>query len=227
MTPSERAALFDGARLIGGTVFGTFCWGAAIGMALVKGGLSSMQALGMVMLVFSGTAQVAALPLIAQGAALPAIWLTALLANLFRGRPMVQRLLIGWMTTDTGLAAYLAGQQEASASLSERDRAARFMGANGLVYFGWTLGTAVGVGMAGLIPDSPRLAFVGLLAVVAIIGPMMSTRLAWSIAVPAALVAVIGRDWPWRGGMFAAIAVGVAVAMLMTRPPERIGGRAS
>jgi predicted branched-subunit amino acid permease len=101
------------------------------------------------------------------------------------------------------------------------------MGANGLVYFGWTLGTAVGVGMAGLIPDSPRLAFVGLLAVVAIIGQMMSTRLAWSIAVPAALVAVIGRDWPWRGGMFAAIAVGVAVAMLMTRPLERIGGRAS
>jgi predicted branched-subunit amino acid permease len=77
VAPSARAALLDGARLIGGTVFGTFCWGAAIGMALVKGGLSSMQALGMVMLVFSGTAQVAALPLIAQGAALPAIWLTA------------------------------------------------------------------------------------------------------------------------------------------------------
>ena len=236
---SERAALLDGARLIGGTVFGTFCWGAAIGMALVKGGLSSMQALGMVMLVFSGTAQVAALPLIAQGAALPAIWLTALLANLrfvvysavvaneFRGRPMAQRLLIGWMTTDTGLAAYLAGQQKTAVSMSERDRAARFMGANGLVYFGWTLGTAVGVGVAGLIPDSPRLAFVGLLAVVAIIGPMMSTRLAWGIAAPAAAVAVIGRDWPWRGGMFAAIAIGVAVAMLMTRPLERIGGRAS
>jgi predicted branched-subunit amino acid permease len=170
---------------------------------------------------------------------LPAIWLTALLANLrfvvysavvaneFRGRPMAQRLLIGWMTTDTGLAAYLSGQQKATASNSERDRAARFMGANGLVYFGWTLGTAVGVGVAGLIPDSPRLAFVGLLAVVAIIGPMMSTRLAWSIAVPAAVVAVIGRDWPWRGGMFAAIAVGVAVAMLMTRPPQRLSGPAS
>ena len=41
-------------------------------------------------------------------------------------------------------------------------------------------------------------------------------------AVPAALVAVIGRDWPWRGGMFAAIAVGVMVAMLMTRPPPRL-----
>jgi predicted branched-subunit amino acid permease len=210
--PSERAAFIDGARLIGGTVFGTFCWGAAIGMALVKGGLSSMQALGMVMLVFSGTAQVAALPLIAQGAALPAIWLTALLANLrfvvysavvaneFRGRPMAQRLLIGWMTTDTGLAAYLSGQQKATASISERDRAARFMGANGLVYFGWTLGTAVGVGVAGLIPDSPRLAFVGLLAVVAIIGPMMSTRLAWSIAVPAAVVASLAATGPGAAG---------------------------
>ena len=119
----HRQALREGAFMVGSTVFGTFFWGLAMGLALVKGGLSAMQALGMVMLVFSGTAQLAALPLIVQGAALPAIWLTALLANLrfviysvlvateFRGRSMSYKLLLGWLTTDTGLTTYLAAQK--------------------------------------------------------------------------------------------------------------------
>jgi hypothetical protein len=70
--------------------------------ALVKGGLSTSQALGMLVLVYSGTAQLAALPLMAAGAALGAVWVTALLANLrfvvysavvateFRGLPLAR-----------------------------------------------------------------------------------------------------------------------------------------
>ena len=67
----------DGARSIGSTVIGTFCWGLVTGVALVKGGLTPLQAIGMVMLVYSGTAQLAALPLLSAGAPLVAIWLTA------------------------------------------------------------------------------------------------------------------------------------------------------
>jgi predicted branched-subunit amino acid permease len=57
----EGSAFTGGARLIGVTAVGTFCWGAVTGLALVKVGLSAAQALGMVALVYSGTAQLAAL----------------------------------------------------------------------------------------------------------------------------------------------------------------------
>jgi predicted branched-subunit amino acid permease len=233
-----RRALVEGARAIGATAIGTFCWGVVTGLALVKGGLSPIQALGMVTLVFSGTAQLAALPLIAAGASLPAIWATALLANLrfvvysavvageFRGRSTGRRLLLGWLTTDTGLAAYLSGRGGLDPDAPLALREARFVGSNGLVYAGWTLGTILGVGLAGLVPDSPRIGFVGVLAILALVGPMLATRTALSIGAVAAVVSVLGHDWPWRLGTFAAIAAGIAVAVgASRRDPDVAGGR--
>jgi len=233
-----RRALHDGARSIGSTVIGTFCWGLVTGVALVKGGLTPLQAVGMVMLVYSGTAQLAALPLLSAGAPLVAIWITALLANLrfvvysavvateFRELPLARRLALGWLTTDTGLAAYFGRGTGAFVAHDDptepvRVRAARFVGTNATVYLGWSLGTVVGVGLAGLIPDSPRIAFVGVLAIMALIGPMLAARPAFACGLAAAAVALVGRDWPWRLGMFAAIAAGIAAAVAVSaRAPE-------
>lgn len=237
--PLSRAAFAEGVRAIGTTVLGTFCWGVITGVALVKGGLTPIQALGMVMLVFSGTAQLAALPLIAAGASLPAIWATALLANLrfviysavvaaeFRGQPTRLRLLLGWLTTDTGLAVFVArGAGGGPGAEPDGPRVARFLGANLTVYAGWTFGTALGVALAGVIPDSPNIAFVGVLAILALVGPMLVSRVAVGAAVAAAAVALIGRDWPWRLGMFAAIGAGIVTALLLWRdapPPPSPG----
>lgn len=227
-----RAAFLDGARAIGSTALGTFAWGLVTGVALVKGGLTPPQALGMVALVYSGTAQLAALPLLSAGAPVVAIWATALLANLrfvvysasvaveFRGLSLPRRLLLGWMTTDTGLAAYYgrgpAGHAPTDGGEPLRLRTARFLGTNAMVYGGWTAGSVAGVAAAGLIPDSPRIAFVGVLAILALVGPMLSAGPAAAAAAAAAVVAVLGRDWPWRIGTFAAIAVGIVAAVVLT-----------
>jgi predicted branched-subunit amino acid permease len=235
-SPAWWAAAREGASLMGGAALGSFAWGVATGLALVKVGLSPWQALGMIVLVFSGTAQLAALPLIAQGAALPAIWLTATLANLrfvvysallageFRHRSLAVRLLMGWLTTDSGLAAYLAdrarGRRTDSglhSEPSEAERAARFIGVNTWIYLCWTSGSVLGVLLAGFIPDSPRVAFVGVLAVVALLGPMITTRTALAVAIVAGGVAAVGASWPARLGVFAATAAGIAVAMAFSR----------
>jgi predicted branched-subunit amino acid permease len=235
-----RAAFVTGLRSIGSTALGTASWGLVTGVALVKGGLTPAQALGMLVLVYSGTAQLAALPLITAGASLWAVWATALLANLrfvvysasiaaeFRDLPLARRLGLGWLSTDTALAAYF-GRAPATASgpgaprrepLAERE--ARFLGANALVYGGWTAGTLAGIALAGAIPDSPAIAFVGVLAIVALIGPMLSGRAAWAAALAAGAVALFGAGWPWRLGMFAAIGAGIAAALaLEARDPER------
>lgn len=228
----ERRAFAEGARAIGTTALGTASWGLVTGVALVKGGLTPAQALGMVALVYSGTAQLAALPLLTAGAPVVAIWATALLANLrfvvysatvateFRGLSMSARLGLGWLTTDTGLAAYYgrgaAGDAPSDGAEPLRVRAARFLGTNAMVYGGWTLGSVAGVAAAGLIPDSPRIAFVGVLAILALVGPMLAAGPALGAAVAAATVATLGRDWPWRTGTFAAIAVGIVVAVALS-----------
>lgn len=217
----------DGARRVGATAIGTACWGAVTGLALVKGGLSPIQAFGMVALVFSGTAQLAALPLLAAAAPLAAVWTAALLANLrfvvysavvaaeFRDRPIGQRLGLGWLTTDTGLAAYLAARGGAPPDEPPQARVARFVGANGLLYVCWTSGTIVGVLAASWLPDSPRLGFVGVLAVLALVGPMLRGRASLAIATLAGAVAVAGREWPAQLGTFAAIGAATAAALLV------------
>lgn len=238
---AERRAFVDGARAIGSTALGTFSWGLVTGVALVKGGLTWPQALGMVALVYSGTAQLAALPLLSAGAPVVAVWATALLANLrfvvysatvsveFRGLSMPARLGLGWLTTDTGLAAYYGrgpgGYAPGDGREPLRLRAARFLGTNAMVYGGWTLGSVCGVAAAGLIPDSPRIAFVGVLAILALVGPMLTAGPALGAAVAAAAVALVGRDWPWRAGTFAAIAVGIVAAVALSARGAREGAR--
>ena len=226
MAEPRRRQAREGALLVGPALLGTFAWGVVTGIALVNAGLSVPQALGMVVLVFSGTAQLTALPLMAAGASLPLIWLTALLASLrfvvysavvateFRRVPPALRLVAGYLTTDSGLAAYLAGTPRGT---PQAQRSARFVGANLTVYATWQAGSLAGVALAGVLPPSPRLAFVGVLAILALVAPMLRGRAAWAAAAAAAGVAVIGQHWPWKAGMFAAIAAGVLAALLADR----------
>ena len=64
------------------TLFGIAAWGLVVGIAMVKSGLSVPQALGMTLLVFAGSAQLASLPLIAAQAPIWVIFATALVVNL-------------------------------------------------------------------------------------------------------------------------------------------------
>jgi predicted branched-subunit amino acid permease len=230
----------EGARLLGSGALGTLFWGVAAGVSMIKGGMTEFQALTMTVVVFSGTAQLAALPLMIEGAGLPVIWLTAALANLrfvlysaitaneFRRQSLARRLGLGWLTSDTGLVRYLAHRQ--LHALPQRQRVRLFLGANGLTYAAWIVGTALGVILAGRLPDVPQLAFAGVLAILGLVGAMLRDAPAWANAIVAGAVAWLAADWPVRSGLFLAIAAGALVATALTRPAafpgsERPSGR--
>jgi predicted branched-subunit amino acid permease len=223
----RRAQWLAGARSVLPVILGTAGWGVVTGIAMVKAGLTVPQAIAMALLVYSGTALLASLPLLAVGASLPVIWLAALLANLrflaysavvageFRRLPAVLKLGIGHLTTDSGLAAYLGGSARGAPAAH---RTARYFGSTLPVFIAWKTGTVAGVLLAGAIPTSPKLSYFGVLAVLAIVGPMLRTVPAVAAALAAGAVALLARDWPYQGGMLAAIAVGVVVALVLDRP---------
>jgi predicted branched-subunit amino acid permease len=225
--------VLEGARRLGAGALGTLFWGIATGISMIKGGMTEFQAVTMTVVVFSGTAQLAALPLMIEGAALPVIWLTATLANLrfvlysaitapeFRRQSMPRRLGLGWLTSDTGLATYLA-HREAHA-LPQRQRVRLYVGANGLTYLAWIAGTLIGVLVAGRLPDVPQFAFAGVLAILGLVGAMLRDAPAWANAIVAGLVACWAVDWPVRSGLFVAIAAGALVATVLTRPARPVG----
>jgi predicted branched-subunit amino acid permease len=220
----------SGARLVLPSLLGTFSWGVVTGIAMVKAGLTVPQALVLAVVVYSGTAILATLPLLAAGASMPLIWLTALLANLrfviysavvaaqFRHVPGLRKFLVGHLTTDSGLAAFLAGTPR---EMPEAQRGKWFLGANLSVYASWEFGTIGGILLAGSLPESPKLAYVGVMAIMALVGPMLRSVPAIGAALAAVVVAVLGSDWPYQGGMLAAIVAGVLVALLLDRGDAR------
>jgi predicted branched-subunit amino acid permease len=96
-----------------------------------------------------------------------------------------------------------------------------YVGANGLTYLAWILGTLLGVLVAGRLPDIPQLAFAGVLAILGLVGAMLRDAPAWANASVAALVAWLAADWPVRSGLFVAIAAGALVATLLTHPARQ------
>ena len=60
-----------------GTGLGVGAWGLVTGVAMVKTGMPVALALLMSLLVYAGSAQLAVLPLLAVGAPLWVVWLTA------------------------------------------------------------------------------------------------------------------------------------------------------
>lgn len=61
---------------------GLAAWGLMTGVTMVKSGMSTFEAVAMSLLVFAGSSQLAAIPLIAAGAPVWVIWATAFCVNL-------------------------------------------------------------------------------------------------------------------------------------------------
>jgi predicted branched-subunit amino acid permease len=217
----------DGFRTVTAGVIGVCLWGIVTALAMMKSGLSLPDSVVMTLVVYSGTAQLAALPLIATGASLVAIMATATLVSLrfvlysaivakyFGHFPLGKRLLIGYLTIDSGLAAYTANQNP---RWSAQEQLYFWAGCNLPVWVFWQLGALVGIGLAAFLPTSKAYAFIGLLAILAMVPPLIKNRQSVACALSAAVVAGIGYRWPTGVATFLAVLVGVAAAVLLAPP---------
>ncbi len=91
---------------------GIAAWGLMTGVAMMKSGLSLVESLAMALLVFAGSSQLAAMPLILAGAPVWVIWATALCVNLrfvvfslhlrpyMMHLPLWRRMLGGYLIAD-------------------------------------------------------------------------------------------------------------------------------
>jgi predicted branched-subunit amino acid permease len=204
-------------------VIGVGIWGVVTTLAMMKSGLSAWECVAMTLLVYSGTAQLAALPLLAAGSPIVAIIATAVLVSLrfvvssaiiakhFGHFPLVKRLIIGYLTIDSGLAAYTSKQQT---HWNARQHLSFWAGCNLPVWVFWQIGSMVGILLASFLPTSKAYAFIGLLAILAMTVPLIKSKATLACAITAAAVAVIGYQWPTGVATFAAVILGVGAAML-------------
>ncbi len=233
VTAERRAAFRAGQRAILQSLPGAAAWGLVSGVAMVKGGLSPPWALMMSLLVYAGSAQLAALPLIAAGAPLWVIVATGLITNLrfviysaalrphFAAESAGKRAALGFFMTDFTFALFMRMAQEQRLPTQHRD--AWFAGVCSSNWITWQVCAITGIVAASYVPTDWGLEFTGTLALVALVGPSLTQRPAIVGGAVAAVVALLAHAMPYRLGLFVAAIAGIAAATLADswRAPPR------
>ncbi|MDP9108152.1 MAG: AzlC family ABC transporter permease [Pseudomonadota bacterium] len=220
----EKNAFLEGFRASAATMPGIFAWGMVSGMAMVKSGLTLWQALGMTLIVFAGSAQLAALPLIASDAPAWVVFVTALVVNLrfvifgaaiaphFAHLPWRQRLWYGYFNADItmGIFPRRFGPQTIG---DPRGKVGFYTGICYPNWCAWQSGGVAGILLASQIPESWGIGFAGTLALLAILVPLTINLAALGGVAVAGAVAIAAANFPYRLGLLVAVIAGMAVAM--------------
>ncbi|MBU3724380.1 MAG: branched-chain amino acid ABC transporter permease [Burkholderiaceae bacterium] len=217
-------------------------WGVVTGVAMVQSGLSTWQALGMTLMVYAGSAQLTSLPLFAAAAPLPIIWASALIVNLrfvlygvavrpfFRNFSWPRRLLYGFGNVDVLSADFMRRfdptRLHEPSLLSddgqhvEQRAIAYFEGAALTIWCVWNISSIAGILLAHWIPASWGLEYVGTLALIALLLPLMGDRAGLVCVLVAGVVAALCVGLPLKLGILVSMLAGVAAAMLMDAPEK-------
>jgi predicted branched-subunit amino acid permease len=248
----RREAFFAGLRAVLPAMVATGTWGLVTGVAMVKIGMSQLEALGMTLLVFAGSAQLAALPLIAADAPIWVVLLTATVVNLrfvifsaglypyFARYSLGRRLLLGYVTSDVGFAISLARWTAAQArgdaerrkgsddgehgedDLAPTRRVWFFLGIAAGNWFSWQTMSILGIFLAGQVPGAWGLEFAAILALIALTVPMLNSKPGVVGALVAGVVAVAAAGLPLKLGLVVAVIAGISAALAVDIALERV-----
>jgi branched chain amino acid efflux pump len=205
---------------------GVAAFGAISGVAMVGAGLSPWLAALMSVIVFAGTAQLAALQLVAAGAPLGVIFLAGVILNLrfilysLSIAPHLQSLrprarwLAGYFLSDNGYAHTIAriASQPAAPGHDEF-----FMGACTAIWVTWEGATVAGIVVGAGIPESWSLNFVVVLTFTALAVTSIRDFAAAAAALAAGVTALLAVDLPFRLGLITAAIAGVAAGIVAER----------
>lgn len=220
----EREAFRDGWRQMMPIAPAVLAWGVVTGMAMVKAGLTVWQALAMTMLVYAGSAQLAALPLMIAGVPVTMIFLTTLVINLrflifsalmaphLAHMPLRQRFLQSYLIADIPMGLF--GERFAPHTLGRH--AGKLGFSSGVCYccwLAWQIGSVGGIFLASQIPESWQISFTGTMALIALFIPMIINRAALAGVIVAVVLAVYWIDLPYRLGLLVATIGGMAAAV--------------
>lgn len=233
---AQREAFAQGFRAMLSPSIAIATWGLVTGVAMAKI-LSVPQAIGMTLLVYAGSAQLAALPLIAANLPLWTIFFTAAIVNLrfvifgaaiqphFGHRPLLRRLTLGFLNGDIGFVLFMQRYPpgEASLRVDADEREAYFLGLSTCNWLAWQIASVAGILLAAYIPNEWNVGFAGTLALMAIAIPLLADRAGAAAMLAAAVVSLAGMHWPYRLNLVAAVIAATIVGVFV----ERVFGRGS
>ena len=219
-----------GALDMSGLAPGIGAWGLMTGVAMVKSGMSVIEALAMTFLVYAGSSQLVAIPLIVAGAPVWVILATGFCVNLrfvvfslhlrpyLMHLPRWRRLVNGYLTADLSYALFTRRFPEPAADEPGRQAQEAYLAGNYFVTWSAWMGMSVlGIVLGNLIPSEWGLGYAGVLCLTGILCSLANTPLRLLSAALAGTAAVVAYALPLKLNIVAAIAIAVAVCFLLER----------
>jgi predicted branched-subunit amino acid permease len=206
---------------------GLAAWGLMTGVAMVKSGMSPFEAVAMSLLVFAGSSQLAAMPLIAVGAPAWVILSTSFCVNLrfvvfsAHMRPFLMHLPLRWRMFQGYLMADLSYvlftrhyHHPPSTEIERREQLAYLSAGNLFNWISWQSASLIGIALANVVPTRWGLGFAGILALLGVGCSLASSPLRRVSAGVAGLAAVVAYALPLKLNIVVAIASAVALCLM-------------
>jgi 4-azaleucine resistance transporter AzlC len=223
--PLSRPFL-EGARAVLPVLPGVATFGMISGVAMVGSGMTPLTAMAMSIATYAGTAQLAALQLLGAGAPIAVILLAALVLNLrfalyslsmaphLRAATTRRKWLYSYLLSDNGYGLFITRY---ASHPDEVGKAGYYLGACTMIWTTWQAATAAGIAVGAGIPAHWRLEFTVTLTFFALGISLIRDRALAVAAATAAAVAILAMGLPYRLGLLAAAAAGIAAGMATER----------
>jgi predicted branched-subunit amino acid permease len=211
---------------------GIAAWGLMTGVAMMKSGLSLVEALAMALFVFAGSSQLAAMPLIIAGAPIWVVLATGFCVNLrfvvfsihlrpyVMHQPLWRRLMSGYFTADLSYVQFTKqfpkpAPRDDVATLQSQDA---YLAGNCFInWCSWVGASVAGIVLANFIPQHWGLGFAGILALLGIACSLASSRLRMVSAGMAGAAAVVAFALPLKLNILVAICVAVVACLSLEK----------
>jgi predicted branched-subunit amino acid permease len=209
---------------------GISAWGLMTGVAMVKSGMSVVEALAMTFLVYAGSSQLAAIPLIVAGAPWWVILTTGFCVNLrfvvfslhlrpyMMHMPRWRRMVNGYLTADMSYAMFTKRFPQPGTTPAQWREEEAFLSGNYFVtWTSWMASGVAGIVLGNLVPTSWGLGFAGVLCLIGILCSLANTPLRKLSALVAGAAAVAAYSFPLKLNIVLAIVAAVAVSFWLER----------
>jgi len=226
----SHPAFKEGAREMVPLATGIAAWGLMTGVAMVKSGMSGIEALAMTFLVYAGSSQLASIPLIVAGAPAWVILATGFCVNLrfvvfslhlrpyLMHLPRWRRMTHGYLTADMSYAMFTRRFAQPPETPAECDEQEAYLAGNYFVTWSiWMVPSVAGIALANLIPSAWGLGFAGVLCLVGILCSLANTPLRVLSALVAGAAAVAAYALPLKLNIVVAISVAVLASFWLEK----------
>ena len=211
-------------------LLGTIPFGLVAGVAMVASGLTSIQALALSMLSFSGIAQLIVCQLLAANSPAPVAILAGSVVSLrfvmysaavsphLAHLSWRKRALMSFLMVDQSFAMTT---RHFSAPGDVTHREWHTFGACATFYVSWQMAVGAGIALGAQLPTTWSLDFAVVLTFVSLLVPAVRTRADLGAAIVAAVVALVAAGMPFRLALVAASVCGILAGMSIEARHQR------